>query len=282
MQPKATLLIIGGAEDKAEEFMDMKNKNIKFKRYEILKTLLCNSKNKTIEIITTGSKLPDEAEKSYEYAFQKMGSTNLKFIHIRHPYQAKQKKYLQRIDEAGAVFFSGGDQSRLSRILRFSPFIEAIKKKFFNDVNFLLAGTSAGAMALSDLMIKSGDHSEAMIKCNLKLGNGLNIISNLIIDTHFIKRGRFGRLAQAITYFPDHLGIGLGEDTALIIKNRNAECKGSGMVVIIDGGNITATNSKEAKKHEPIYVKNLRVHLLIKGTFFKLPLNIYRENACPK
>jgi len=271
MKPKGKLLIIGGAEDKGEESMDMENKNIKFKRYEILKTLLLNSRKKDIEIITTASEEPNEVRRSYEIAFRKIGFQHPGFIDIRHRAEAKRKKFLDRIERAGAVFFSGGDQSRLSRIFSDSYFIDIIKHRYHTDEDFLLAGTSAGAMAMSDIMIRGGGGVEAMLSDNLRLGKGLGIINNVIIDTHFIKRGRFGRLAQAITMHPNHLGIGLGEDTALIIKNGYlAECRGSGMVGIIDGRKITKTNIGEVKKGEPIYVENLKVHLLVKGCVFPL------------
>lgn len=271
MRAKGKLLIIGGAEDKGEELMDMEIKNIRFKRYEILKTLLLTSKFKPIEIITTGSRVPKVVRRSYERVFDKIGYGKPGFMDIKSPGQANRKAFLDRIIKAGAVFFSGGDQYRLARILANTDLIQLIKYRYYSDKNFLLAGTSAGAMALSDIMIQEGRVVEAMIAHNLKMCPGLNIISNLIIDTHFIKRGRFGRLAQAIVQYPDHLGVGLGEDTALIIKNGvDTECRGSGMVVIIDGHHITTSNIKDVKKGEPISVQNLKVDLLVKGTRYNL------------
>lgn len=270
MQPKGKLLIIGGAEDKGEETLDMENKNIRFKRYEILKTLLLSSRKKSIEVITTSSRVPAEVSDSYDRAFGKIGYGKVNFLNINSRSETKDKDYLERIREAGAIFFTGGDQSRLLRILGGTSLLDIIKKKYYTEENFLLAGTSAGAMALSDIMIKEGSVQEAILAKDLKLTKGLNFISNLIIDTHFIKRGRFGRLAHAISLNPDHLGIGLGEDTALIIRNNLAECRGSGMVVIIDGRKIYRTNAFSAEKNEPIYVANLKVHLLSKGTAFSL------------
>lgn len=271
MTPKGKLLIIGGAEDKGEEALDMENKNIRFRRYEILKTLLLSSRKKTIEVITTSSRVPSEVRRSYERAFDKIGYGDAHFLDINHRRDANyNRKYLQRIEEAGAVFFTGGDQSRLSKILAGTEITRLIKRKYDTDDNFLLAGTSAGAMAISDIMIKEGDVNEAMLSRDLKVGKGLNFMQKIIVDTHFIKRGRFGRLAQAVSLHPNYLGIGLGEDTALIIQNNIAVCRGSGMVVIIDGSKIYDTNVREANKNEPIYVSNLRVHLLTKGSVFSL------------
>jgi cyanophycinase len=271
MKPKGKLLIIGGAEDKGEETLDMENKNIKFKRYELLKELLLKAQNKPVEIITSGSSVPNEVRRSYERAFDKITHQKPGFISIQYRSETKDKDYLERIKNAGSVFFSGGDQSRLLKILSDTPILDLIKQRYMQDANFLLAGTSAGAMAMSDIMITGGGLVEALISRSLKWSAGLNIFSNCIIDTHFFKRCRFGRLAHAISIYPDHLGIGLGEDTALIIKNgTEAECRGSGMVAIIDGKNIKKTNIHNVEKGEPIFIENLRVHLLVKGTRFSI------------
>jgi cyanophycinase len=272
MKPQGKLLIIGGAEHKAgNESLDMENKNIKFKHYEILRDLLEASRNKPIEIITTGSKIQNEVRKSYEKAFHKIGYYNLGFLPIKYKREGSNKDYLKRINEAGAVFFTGGDQFRLSTIIGGTKIIEAIKHRYYTDNDFLVAGTSAGAMAMSQIMITEGGLEEALIARDLKLSSGFGLLAGSIIDSHFIKRGRFGRLAHAIIMNPDKLGIGLGEDTALIIKKGNeAHCRGSGMVVIIDGKKIQHTNIANAKMGEPIYVDNLRVQLLVKGCVFSL------------
>jgi len=132
-----------------------------------------------------------------------------------------------------------------------------------HDEGFIVAGTSAGAMVMSEIMICGGGTGEALLGADLHTASGLGLLSNCIIDTHFIKRGRFSRLAHAIVINPANLGIGLGEDTALIIHNGNeAECRGSGMVVLIDGANIEQTNISEAEEDSPVYVENLKVHLL--------------------
>ena len=147
--------------------------------------------------------------------------------------------------------------------------IDAVKEKYTNDKDFVVAGTSAGAMAMSKIMISEGGIHEAILKDDLKITAGLGVFDTCIIDTHFIKRGRFGRLAHAITMNPEALGVGLGEDTALIIKNGfEAECRGSGMVVIIDGNEIGQTNITSITDGEPVFVENLKVHLIVKGNRF--------------
>lgn len=271
MRPKGKLLIIGGAEDKGEEKLDMENKNIKFRRYEILRELMSFSKKLPIEFITSGSRVPNEVRRSYEKAFERIGYRNLGFMQIHDRSEAKEKSFLRRAEQAGSVFFAGGDQCRIYKILGGTKIIDLIKHRYFNDPDFLLAGTSAGAMAISDVMIPQGTTQEAIVGYDIQLAKGLNIINNCIIDTHFIKRARFGRLVHAILLRENHLGIGLGEDTALIIKNGwDAECRGSGMVVIIDPSNIRNTNIQSIRKGEPIFVENLKVNLLVKGCRFSL------------
>jgi cyanophycinase len=126
-------------------------------------------------------------------------------------------------------------------------------------------------MVMSAIMITGGGLTEALVYRNLLTSSGIGLLNTCIIDTHFIKRGRFGRLAHAIIMNPEQLGIGLGEDTALIIHHgEEAECRGSGMVVIIDGRDIKRTNITNVSEGELVFVEDLRVHLLVKGCKFSL------------
>jgi cyanophycinase len=270
MKPKGKLLLIGGAEYKGNDHK-LKDEICESDRFSILNELLYASQNNTIEIITTGSQVQHEVKKDYQRAFRRIGYPHVGFMDINDKMEARNPKYLERAEKAGAIFFSGGDQFRLSTILGGTPIIDIIKKRYCEETNFLLAGTSAGAMASGSVMIIEGGVKEALFGRDLRTAGGLGFIQNCIIDTHFIKRGRFGRLAHAIIMNPDLLGIGLGEDTALIIKNGyDAECRGSGMVVIIDGRYIEQTNITEAENKEPIFVENLKVHLLVRGCRFSI------------
>ncbi len=272
MTPKGTVLIIGGAEDKGEAEKEMEQQNKMYEKFEILRELLPkNGKKQRIEIITTASSVPDEMQKMYLDAFKKIDFTNVGFMDIKDKHEARDVEVCKRVEKAHAVFFSGGDQFKLSAILGGTETVNVIKDKYFHDEDFVVAGTSAGAMAMTKIMIYEGGVHEAILKDDLKMSSGLGIFDTCIIDTHFIKRGRFGRLAHAITMNPESLGVGLGEDTALVIKKGfDAECWGSGMVVIIDGNQIEQTNITEIEDGDPIYVENLRVHLLVKGSKFSI------------
>lgn len=275
MAPKGKLLIIGGAEDKGEdnEGPPIKSKNKNFKNYEILGELLPPDPAKAhrIEIITTASEDPEVMSRTYMNSYKKAGFQNIHHIAIRTKEEAADPTYIERIKKANAVLFGGGDQFRLSTILGGTEIIEIIIQRYYSDKNFIVAGTSAGAMIMSKIMIYEGDSNEALLKGDLKITSGFGLIDNCIIDTHFVKRGRFGRLAQAIIMNPTCTGIGLGEDTALIIKKGNiAECRGSGMVTIIDGKKIGQTNIASADEGTPISVEKLMVHILARGDGYKI------------
>jgi cyanophycinase len=272
MIPKGTLFLIGGAEDKGDGETDTEKLNKEFQKFEILKELLPKENGtKKIEIITTASGIPEETEKMYKDAFKKIGFKDIGFVFINDKQEARDPELCKRLQKAHAVLFTGGDQFKLSAILGGTACIGVIKEKYRTDKQFVVAGTSAGAMAISNIMIYEGGIHEAILKDDLKITSGLGIFDTGIIDTHFIKRGRFGRLAHAVVMNPESIGIGLGEDTALIIKKGfEAECRGSGMVVIIDGNEILQTNITDIEDSQPIFVENLKVHLITKGCRFSI------------
>lgn len=273
MKPKATILIIGGAEDRGnKEMKEQRIDNGQYERFEILKDLLPKKGRKhIIEIIMTASSIPEEMQKMYLKAFKEIGFSDIGFIDIKDKVEAREPDLCTRVEKAHAVFFSGGDQFKLASILGGTQPMQVIKDKYLHDKDFIVAGTSAGAMAIPNLMICQGGEHEAMLKDDIQIASGLGLLDSCIVDTHFIKRGRFGRLAHAIVMNPEMLGVGLGEDTALIIKNgSDAECRGSGMVVIIDGNQILSTNITEIGNDDPIFVENLKVDILAKGSKFSI------------
>lgn len=272
MVPKGRLLLIGGAEDKGENQVPIAAHNKQFVHLEILKELVSEkSLDDRIEVITTATGFPLEIRASYEKAFSKVGYTNVGFLDIQSIADTKSTEYLERVNKADTIMFSGGDQFKIATIIGGSPISDAIYKRYKTDPKFTVAGTSAGAMVMSKLMIQSGGTNEALIDYDLRISSGLGLIEDCIIDTHFIRRGRFGRLAHAVISNSNQLGIGLGEDSALLIrKGRKAQCLGSGMVVIIDARYIEQTNVSDVEKGDPIYVDNLRVHLLVRNCEFNI------------
>jgi cyanophycinase len=281
MRPKGKLLIIGGAEDKGPIRVRpaIKLKNKEYVDFEILSKLIPETDHESnrIEVITTASQEPLKTGSAYIRAFRKAGFKNTGHINIDNKEELKNPSHVERVKKAHAVFFSGGDQFRLSTILLGSELLECIRQRYLEDEKFILAGTSAGAMAMGDLMIYHADNNEVMLKGHVKITNGFNILQNCVVDTHFVKRGRFGRLAQALIMNNGYLGVGLGEDTALLITEGNeAECLGSGSVVIIDASDVKYTNIHEIEDNYPIGVENLKVHLLKRGNVFMLKNSIFK------
>jgi cyanophycinase len=271
--PKGKLILIGGAEDKGSiEKPDISGKNIFYEPAEILKQLLPPKRSrKTIEIITTASGEPDTISQRYKEAFCSLGFKHVNFINMGNNYDAANPIFVNRIKKAHAVLFSGGDQFRLSTIMGNTDVLAATLNRYFNDEDFIVAGTSAGATAAAALMIFEGENNEAILRGTVKISSGLGFINGCIVDTHFTKRGRFGRLAQAVVMNPTCVGIGLGEDTALVVtKGRMASCIGSGMVTIIDGQMVGHTNMAYAEDGEPVSIEKLLVHILVKGSSFML------------
>jgi cyanophycinase len=261
MIPKGRLLIIGGKEDKGEKDSEMEEKNNDFSPKEILK-LLAESKDDRIEVITIASAEPEGMRETYTEVFNEIGYTNFDFLDICDG-QVHSDFHLKRVEAAKTVFFTGGDQRRICESLKQSVLTDLLKKKYLEEDGFTIAGTSAGAMSMPKIVILEAVNGEAMLEHDIELSSGLGFIENCIVDTHFIHRARFGRLAHAVILHQECWGIGLGEDTALMIEDGyKATCRGSGMAWIINARHIGQTNTHTVKKGAPIYAENLKIHIL--------------------
>jgi len=257
--PKGLLVAVGGNEDKEHDL------------YVLRRVIELSEKSPVnIEIITTASEMPEEMEKMYSGAFLKIGNNKFQFMHIHTREQAQEKDYFKRIHEADIIFFTGGDQLRITSILGGTSFLNTIIQKYYKE-RCIVAGSSAGSTAMSQTMIYDGEVSEALLKGSVKLTAGIGFINNIIIDTHFVKRGRFGRLMEVITSNPSYLGVGLGEDTGIIIRNGYIiETIGNGLVVVFEGSHIFHSNIAEIELGEAIAVEGMLVHTLVQGYGFNL------------
>ncbi|MFY7729252.1 MAG: cyanophycinase [Flavobacterium sp.] len=266
---KGKLIIIGGAVDKGSftevSFDQNVANNLNFFETGIMKRIIRESKNGSesrIEIITTASVIPREVGPEYIKAFEYLNAKNVGVLYIEKREQAHDPEVLQRLREADVVMFTGGDQLRLTSILGGTEFHDILLDKFKNE-DFIYAGTSAGAAAASNNMIYQGSSSEALLKGEVKITSGLSLIQDVIIDTHFVQRGRIGRLFQTVVGNPRTLGIGLGEDTGLLITaNGRMEAIGSGLVILVDGRQIKDTNLTQVELGKPISINNLVVHVM--------------------
>jgi cyanophycinase len=277
MNIRGKLIIIGGAVDKGsftETDLDRNAaKNLNFFEAGILKRIINESKHKEqsrIEVITTASKIPREIGPEYVKALHYLGADNADVLHIEKREQASETAVLERLRNADVVMFTGGDQLRLTSILGGTAFHDILLEKYRNE-DFIYAGTSAGAAAASSNMIYQGSSSEALLKGEVKITSGLGLIDGVIIDTHFVHRGRIGRLFQAVVGNPKVLGIGLGEDTGLLIThNSKMEAIGSGLVILVDGREIKDTNLTQVELGQPISINHLVTHVMSMNDTFDL------------
>jgi cyanophycinase len=273
--PKGKLVSVGGAEDKGTDLEQgfIERNRLNFFEIGILARIVeeVGGIDKRIEVITTASSIPSEVGENYLHAFGKIGCTNVGIIDIRKREDVYNETFIQRVKDADGIMFSGGDQLRLTSIFGGSEIYNTLHDRYMNEEGFVIAGTSAGAMAMSNTMIYQGKSELAHLKGEVKITTGLAFIGNVIIDSHFDKRGRFNRLAQAVASNPQCTGIGLGEDTGVIVTaSNNLEVVGSGAVVIVDGKDIRHSNITEVGMGEPIAVENLRVHILVRGNQYLL------------
>jgi len=266
---KGKIIAIGGAEDKGlnPERGEFQQQNLNYVELGILRRIVeeAGGIDAKIEVITTASTIPFEVGNNYLNAFGKIGCTNIGVMHIQTREQALDKDCVKRISECDGVMFSGGNQKRLASIFKDTEFLETILRRYYKE-KFVIAGTSAGAMAMSCTMIYEGNASRAHLKGEVKTTRGLGFMDNVIFDSHFEKRGRFGRLAQVVAANPNCIGVGLGEDTGMIITQGNRmEAIGSGLVMILDGHEISHTNIANIPTGNPLSVENLKVHFCARG-----------------
>lgn len=286
MTPRGKLIVIGGAVDTGsftEKNYKKDASNLNFFEEGILKRIITESVNGSksrIEIIPTASQMPVEVGAEYVKAFSYLDAHNADVLFISTRDEANDPAMIQRLANADVVVFTGGDQLRLTSILGGTDFHHLLLKKY-RETEFLLAGTSAGAAACSNNMIYQGSASESLLKGEVKITSGLGLINDVIIDTHFVQRGRIGRLFQAVVSNPMALGIGLGEDTGLLIKNGGEMVAvGSGLVILVDGRHVRDTNITDVPLGAPISISNLVVHVMSKDDYFDLStrqLTIHKE-----
>ncbi len=267
---KGILIPIGGNEDKGIEQNEMYT--LEFIEKGILSHVvqLAGGEKSRIVIIPTASSIPDEVIENYLTAFQKLGCANVVPLDIRKREESEDPKNIELIRNADAVLFSGGDQSKITGKIGDTTLHRLLMHKYMNE-DFVIAGTSAGAMCMSSQMITGGNTTESFRKGVVGMGEGMGFTPNLIIDSHFIQRGRFGRLTEAVARFPNLIGIGLSEDTGLIIRNNNEfEVIGSGMVILFDGRKLTHNNQAILTEGVPMTLINMITHVLSNGDRFEI------------
>lgn len=246
--------MIGGAEDKYNE------------RRILRKFLELAGGNKAeILIVPVASDYPEFSADVYTQAFRNMGVANPRVLRVTSRQDAFNADADSLLKGITGVFISGGDQMRLTSILGGTKFAQKLRE-LVRENEIVLAGTSAGAAGMSTSMIVRGEAISHPQKSAVRLSPGLGFLKNIIIDQHFTERGRLSRLMTAVSYNPYNLGIGIDENTAIILdKDGILEVFGEGTVSIVDGTNICFNEIAEVGENEPFAVCGLQIHILRDG-----------------
>jgi cyanophycinase len=256
-QTKRQLLIIGGAEDKDGDS-------------QILREFLrrAGGTKARIVIMTAATELPREVGENYIRVFERLGAEDVRIIDTETRDDASSSTALEAISKATGVFFTGGDQARITSILKDTEIDAAIHKRFSEGI--IVAGTSAGAAVMPDVMIVDGD-SETNPRIEIvDMGPGLGFLPGVVIDQHFSQRGRLGRLISALAQQPAVLGFGIDENTAMVVTDNQIEVIGEGSVTIVDETEVIHNNVDEILKDEALAICGARLHILPHGYKFDL------------
>lgn len=253
MAEAGPLLIIGGHEDKDGD-------------REILTALAELVKGGRLVIATIASREPKGYFDSYKKAFGVLGLTDLVELYVEERSDSGAREALATLEGAAGVFFTGGDQLRISSLIGDT----AVEKRILeiNAGGGVIAGTSAGASVMSETMLVKGPSAESYRLGDLHMAPGLGLMRDVIIDQHFAERGRYGRLMGAVAHNPRLLGVGIDEDTALLVRGRTGEVLGAGAVYVVDGEGVTHSNVAEARSECALSIHDVRMHVLSSGDAF--------------
>lgn len=221
-----------------------------------------------IVVIPTASRMHETGAR-YEEIFSDIGARRVSVMDFDTRRDCHERGRLERLEEASGIFFTGGNQLRLTTLLGGTPVAKLIRAR--NAHGVAVGGTSAGASILCEHMIASGDEGSALIAGSVQLAPGLGLTNRFIIDQHFRERDRLGRLLTALAYNPFAVGIGLDEDTAAFISPEEIlEVEGSGGVTIVDGTDVTYSSIDKVGDGQPACMLGLRLHILVAGATFNL------------
>lgn len=252
------LLIVGGAEDR------LRQKTILRKFVE-----LAGGKDAKILVISIASETPEIIYEAYHHAFNKIGVSEVRGLLTTSRDDLRDIDAAKLLDGITGIYFSGGDQLRISTMLGGTQFFFIMEQMVRSGVT--LGGTSAGASAISDTMIIDWEPSDQPVAHNIRLSSGLGILRHMVIDQHFTERNRLNRLITAVAYHPGYLGIGIDEDTAIHVSPDGIlSVIGSGTVTIVDGSDISECNIAEVRSHQPFSIVGLKMHVLAVDSAYNL------------
>lgn len=254
---RPTLIVIGGREDKIGDAL-------------ILREVARHVGAGKLVITTVASSRPEGLFEEYEQVFRRVGVKHIQKLQVSKRADAGEQKIISVLDDATAVFFTGGDQLRLTSQIADTLAFNRIREIYAK--GGVIAGTSAGAAAVCSTMLAAGaNRISPRLNDSIKMAPGLGFIDDVIIDQHFAERGRMGRLLGAVAQNPNTLGLGIDENTAVVLKgNENFYVVGAGAVYAVDGRDVSFSNVTEQNAEKTLAVYDLRLHVLTEGDSFEL------------
>lgn len=252
---RGTLIIIGGREDQEGERI-------------ILKEVARRVKNGRLVLATIASHNRKGYLERYQASFGKLGVDQVTELYICDRKEAQHQDKLDELKGIHAIFFSGGDQLRITSQIGGTPISDRIREIY--EGGGVIAGTSAGASAMSETMLVSGESGASFRRENVHMAPGLGLLPDVIIDQHFAERGRMGRLIGAVSQNPRQLGIGIDEDTAIVVCEGRFDVIGSGAVYVVDAGCVSYSEVAQGKAEETPSIYDIKLHVLSAGQTFDL------------
>ena len=252
------LLIIGGHEDKEDDKL-------------ILRAVADHvGENGKLVVATLASEVPQRLWEDYERVFRGLGLRHVHKLEIAKREEAKSEQKVRILDDADAVFFTGGDQLKITSQIGDTPIYERVCEIYHG--GGMVAGTSAGASVVCETMMVGGEgNGSNKLGIGLRMAPGFGLFKGAIVDQHFAERGRMGRLVGAVAQNPRILGIGIDENTAILVKgHRTFTVIGEGAVYVLDGSTVSYSNIAEARVERTLSIYDMKVHILTQGDTFDL------------
>jgi len=250
--PRGTLAVLGGGDD------------------DPLLALLAGllpDRHAPIEVLTTASRRqPARTAAAYAHAWHQLGCPHVRHLQVDETHPADDPATLARLRRAALVFLSGGDQERLTDFLLGTEFLAILKQKYQDEAGFVVAGTSAGAAAVAEVMLVHGHGWRSLLGGGIAVRPGLGLLPGVLLDQHFAERGRYPRLLHAVLARPALLGLGLSEETGLLLRpGRPAEVFGEEAVIVFDAAHVTHNNVPGLPEAAVLSAHGLRLHVLVAG-----------------
>jgi cyanophycinase len=268
-QTRGWIIPIGGAENKENDRHILE----RFVR-------VSGGRDADIVVIPTASRLHETGPR-YQKLFGEMGAARVDVMDFDTRRDCQEPRRLERLEQATGIFFTGGNQLRLTTLLGGTPVAKLVRTRNAHGVT--VGGTSAGASILSEHMIAFGDEGSSVISGSVRLAPGLGLTNRFIIDQHFRQRDRLGRLLTALAYNPFAIGIGLDEDTAAFIgPDETVEVEGSGGVTIVDASEVTYSSMDSVSEGQPVCMLGLKLHVLVAGATFNLHTRVAEAGRLPQ